>query len=200
MNKTLKYISVIFLMLFARGCDFYSTSLWIFQENGIADETNPLTQIFGVGWTGLVLVNIIILVIVSYCYYIYIFKYKVHKNLKIKPETFTDYASVLYYENKNQLWKLLYKVPTNKKAAIAHTGYIAIWAIIFASFMAMTHNLLQFYDNKYYDVYLETIKYPRVIFYTIMLSPLLFLSIKLYKREFAKYKELNSNFEKMRTI
>ena len=39
MNKKLKFLSVMFLLLFARGCDFYSTSLWIFQEGGLEHET-----------------------------------------------------------------------------------------------------------------------------------------------------------------
>ena len=63
----------MFLLLFARGCDFYSTSLWIFQEGGLEHETNPLTQIFGVGWNGLVMVNVIVITLISYCFYIYTF-------------------------------------------------------------------------------------------------------------------------------
>ena len=35
-----KFILLTFLLLFARGCDFYSTSLWFFQKDGIKDERN----------------------------------------------------------------------------------------------------------------------------------------------------------------
>ncbi len=191
MNKIIKYITVLFLLLFARGCDFYSTSLWIFQENGLTDETNPLTQLFGVGWNGLIVVNVVVVLIIAFCYYQYTFKYKVESKLIAKPETFKEYASILYYGKKNQLWKLLYKLPKNRKAAIAHSGYIAIWSVIFASLIVMTHNLLQFYDNKFYDVYLETVKYPKVLFYSIIFSPLVLLSYKLYKSEFELYEQLS---------
>lgn len=87
MNNKIKYISVIFLLLFARGCDFYSTSLWIFQEGGLEHKTNPLTQIFGVGRNMLVFVNVIIVALVSYCFYIYMFKYKVDVSLSPRLKT-----------------------------------------------------------------------------------------------------------------
>ena len=85
MNKKIKFLSVMFLLLFARGCDFYSTSLWIFQEGGLEHETNPLTQIFGVGWNGLVMVNVIVITLISYCFYIYTFKYNVVLSLSPSP-------------------------------------------------------------------------------------------------------------------
>ncbi|NOT36634.1 MAG: hypothetical protein HOP11_04595 [Saprospiraceae bacterium] len=188
MDKSLKYFLILFLLIFARGCDFYSTSLWIFQEGGLEDETNPLTQFFGVGWNGLVLVNIIVTIIIGYCFYIYMFKYKVIGNLKFIPESAIQYASILYYEKKNQLWKLLYKIPNNKLAAVAHTGYVATWGIIIASIIVTIHNLLQFYENQYYDIYLEFVKYPRPIFYIIIFSPMILLSLNLYNKEFQEYK------------
>ncbi len=177
----------MFLLLFARGCDFYSTSLWIFQEGGLEHETNPLTQIFGVGWNGLVLVNVIVLALISYCFYIYTFKYKVTGNLSLIPETAIQYVSILYYGRKNKIWKLLYTVPKNRFAAIAHTGYIATWGIIFASILVTIHNLLQFYDNPYYDIYLDSVKYPRLIFYTLIYCQLIYVAVNLYRKEFREY-------------
>lgn len=187
MNKKLKFLSVMFLLLFARGCDFYSTSLWIFQEGGLEHETNPLTQIFGVGWNGLIVVNVIVVALVSYCFYIYMFKYKIVVSLNPRPKTPIQYASILYYGQKNKIWKLLYKIPTNRFAAIAHTGYIGVWGIIFASFLVTIHNLLQFYDNPYYDIYLDFVKYPMFIFYTLIFSSLIYILISLYQKEFHEY-------------
>jgi len=177
----------MFLLLFARGCDFYSTSLWIFREGGLEHETNPLTQIFGVGWNGLVMVNVIVVALLSYCFYIYMFKYKVSVTLILIPETAIQYASILYYGQKNKIWKLLYKIPKNKLAAIAHTGYIGVWVIIIASFLVTIHNLLQFYDNLYYDIYLDFVKYPMFIFYTLIFSSMIYISISLYRKEFQEY-------------
>ena len=194
MNNKLKYISVILLLLFARGCDFYSTSLWIFQEGGLENETNPLTQFFGVGWNGLVLANIVVIILIAYCFYVYIFKYKVTQNLKLVPQTVLEYVSLLYYDQKNQFWKILYKIPRNKLAAIAHTGYIATWGIIFSSFLVTIHNLLQFYDNQYYHAYLEFVKFTSIAYYTvIVISPLFLVSVYLCRSEYKEYLNLRNN-------
>lgn len=194
MNKKIKFVAVLCLLLFARGCDFYSTSLWIFQENGLESETNPLTQLFGVGWNGHIILNVLIISLIAFCYYNYIFKYTIKDNLKFLPETTIQYASILYYGKKDQLLKLIYKIPNNKSAAIAHTGYIAIWGIIIASFIATLHNLLQYYDNPYYANYLEFVRFPKLIFYMIIFSPITILTLNLYRNEFQQYKNLrNSN-------
>jgi len=190
--KNIKFISVMFLLLFARGCDFYSTSLWIFQENGLEGEMNPLTQHFGVGWNGLVLANVAVLLLVGFCYYIYVFKYKMNNNLELKPKKALEYVSILYYGSKNKLWKLFYKVPKNRTVAIAHTGYIATWSIIIASFLAMAHTMLIFYGNYYYNSFMESIEYSMVVFYGIAFSPLIYFSIRLYKIEFKEYQKLKS--------
>ncbi|MBK8747870.1 MAG: hypothetical protein IPM04_08350 [Saprospiraceae bacterium] len=43
----IKFFLLTFLVLFSRGCDFYSTSLWFFDNP--TGETNPLYRYFGVG-------------------------------------------------------------------------------------------------------------------------------------------------------
>ncbi|MFM2395076.1 MAG: hypothetical protein RLZZ546_3059 [Bacteroidota bacterium] len=195
MNKKLKYLSVIFLLLFARGCDFYSTSLWIFEENGLAQETNPLARFFGVGWNGLVIVNIIATGIIAYCYYTYVFKYKINPNLNPKPNNFKEYISLLYFGHKNQFSKLLYKFPKNKVASTSHFGYIAIWGVIFGSFYAAMHNLLQFYNNETYDVILNFIHFRALFGYCMLFGPLIYLSIRLYKREYREYLQLGDGVD-----
>ena len=75
----LKFFLLTFLLLFARGCDFYSTSLWFFQPDGPSGETNPLVRIFGFGFTGLVVTNIIIVGLMIYAFYYYSFKYTTPK-------------------------------------------------------------------------------------------------------------------------
>ncbi len=54
----LKFFILTFFLLFARGCDFYSTRLWFFDDP--TGEQNPLYRFFGTGWTGLIIVNLII--------------------------------------------------------------------------------------------------------------------------------------------
>ena len=69
----LKFFLLTFLLLFVRGCDFYSTSLWFFDNP--SGEQNPLYKIFGVGWTGLIIANIVIVGLIIYAFYYYSFRY-----------------------------------------------------------------------------------------------------------------------------
>ena len=75
----LKFLTITFLLIFARGCDFYSTSLWFFEPGGMEGETNPLTSIFGVGWNGLIIANVIVIVPIIACYFFYEFSYRPKK-------------------------------------------------------------------------------------------------------------------------
>ncbi len=192
MRKSIKYIFAMFLLVFARGCDFYSTSLWIFEPGGLDNEVNPLTQLFGVGWNGLVLVNFVVCTFIAYCYYVYIYKYKLDLALNQVPTSAIEYASILYYKRKKQLWKILYKMPVDKKIASAHTGYVATWGAICASFLAAIHNLLIFYDNRYYSIYMEAVLYPMFVFYFSIITTLLYFTWRLWKMEFLEYQKMRT--------
>ena len=89
----IKFFLLTFLVLFSRGCDFYSTSLWFFDNP--TGETNPLYRYFGVGWSGLVIANVIIVGFIIYAFYYYSFKYS-HFKLVSKPEKLTDFVSEMY--------------------------------------------------------------------------------------------------------
>ena len=92
----LKFYFLTFMLLFSRGCDFYSTSLWFFQPNGMAGEMNPLTRYLGVGWNGLVITNAILIGLIIYAFYYFTFRYK-HIRLTTIPDNLIDYVSVIYY-------------------------------------------------------------------------------------------------------
>ena len=70
----IKFFILTIILLFARACDFYSTSLWFFDDP--TSETNPLYRFLGFGWTGLIIANIIIFGLIIYAFYFYSFKYK----------------------------------------------------------------------------------------------------------------------------
>ena len=55
-----RFVLTATLLVLARSGDLYSTSLWILQPGGLADETNPLTRLLGMGWQGLFLANILV--------------------------------------------------------------------------------------------------------------------------------------------
>ena len=177
----IKFFLLTFLVLFSRGCDFYSTSLWFFDNP--TGETNPLYRYFGVGWSGLVIANVIIVGFIIYAFYYYSFKYS-HFKLVSKPEKLTDFVSEMYFNEKGRFLEIFYTTPKNKKMLLAHAGYVSIRLVIFASFLATIHNLCQFYNVAIYNSYREIVQRPRFVIYGLMILSLFYFTYRLWRREY----------------
>ena len=175
------------LLLFARGCDFYSTSLWFFQENGMADETNPLTQFFGVGWNGLIIANVIVVSLILVAYYAYCFWYSPKRELKATPKNFKEYASLLYFETPHRFMHIMYKMPKSWKPYLAHIGYVLVRVLIIASFLATFHNINQFYGFSFYAQFREIVRRPRFVIYGLIGLSTVLIYVRLLKSEFNQY-------------
>jgi hypothetical protein len=185
-----KFYLLTILLLFARVCDFYSTGLWFFDNP--QGEQNPLYRFFNVGWTGLIIANCIVVALVIYAFYYYSFKYKTPKT-ELKPNRLTDFVSELYFNKKGHFLQVFYKSPTNKKVLLAHTGYIMIRAIIFASFLATIHNLCQFYNVPIYNSFRTLVIRPQFVIYGLMLLSIFFFAFQLWSREFECFKKNATN-------
>ncbi|MBL0105426.1 MAG: hypothetical protein IPP51_17585 [Bacteroidetes bacterium] len=181
--KKLKFTLLISLFLFARGCDFYSTSLWFFQPNGQEGEMNPLTSILGFGWTGLVTVNLILAGIIIYAFYYYTFRYKT-KQFNEKPNELKEFVSELYFNEKGHFYQVFYKSPKNKNVFLAHFGYVLLCTIIFGSFLATIHNLCQFYQVSAYGHFRELVKRPLYVIYGLIFLSGMFFLFRQWRREY----------------
>jgi hypothetical protein len=186
-----KFFLLTFLLLFARGCDFYSTSLWFFDNP--SGEQNPLYQFFGVGWTGLIIANIVIVGLIIYAFYFYSFRYTPTK-LNTKPKQLSDYVSEIYFNEKGRFLEVFYKTPKNKKTLLAHAGYVVIRTVIFVSFLATIHNLCQFYNVSIYNAFREIVARPLFVIYGLMILSLFGFAYRLWSKE---YKLCNSSFENL---
>jgi len=185
----LKFYLFTFLLLFSRGCDFYSTSLWIFEPGGLAHETNPLTRFFNVGWNGLLLANFIVVALIIAAYYYYSFHYR-RPSFDPQPNNYREYASLLYFNRKDRWHWLFYKLPHNRKASMAHMGYVLVRTVIVASLLATFHNLCQFYDIGFYNTYRELVGRPLYVIYALIGLTAVFFHRHLLQREF---RSLNGN-------
>lgn len=183
MTKKIRFFALVVLLLFARGCDFYSTSLWFFQPNGMQGETNPLTRYFGVGWNGLIIANLIVVGIIVAAYYYHSFRYKPGP-LPTTVSNFKEFVSVLYYGEKGKLYKFFFKMPIDKTIAIAHSGYVAIRVIIVGSFWATIHNLCQFYDVQWYNTFRIAVGRPHFVIVGTIIISLLYFQHQVLKREY----------------
>lgn len=187
-----KFFLLTFLLLFARGCDFYSTSLWFFDNP--TGETNPLYRFFGVGWSGLIITNIIIVGLIIYAFYYYSFRYATPK-IKTPPSGLADFVSELYFNEKGHFMEVFYKTPKNKKTFLAHTGYVLIRVMIFGSLLATMHNLCQFYNVPIYNSFRTVVVRPLYVIYGLILLSFLYFVYRIWNIEYQVSQNRSDKFE-----
>ncbi len=185
----LKFAALIFLLVFARGCDFYSTSLWFFDNP--KGETNPLYRFFGIGWTGLIIANIIIIGLVIYAVYYFYFRYQRPVNLTKEPKNYRELASLQYYNSTNKFYQIFYKTPQNKRVLFAHTGYVLTIVIIIASLLATIHNLSQYYGFTFYNQFRNIVGRPLFVIYGLTVLTFMLTYRQLLISEYKKYKNIS---------
>lgn len=183
----IKFLLLTLILLFARGCDFYSTSLWINEENGLNEEMNPLTQIFGMNWNGLILTNIILIGLIIWMSHYYHFRYNPQLNFNEIPKNYKEYISLLYYGKLNTFVKVFYKIPKNRKVLLGHLGYILIRVTIIASLLAAIHNTCQYHGYEIYDEFRNLVGQPLYVIYGLILISGVLISRKLFINEYKEY-------------
>ena len=176
-----KFFLLTFLLLFSRGCDFYSTSLWFFDNP--TGEQNLLYRFFGLGWTGLLVSNIIIVALIIYSFHYYTFKYRMD-HVSAKPNNLMDYVSERYYGKTGLFFQIFYKTPGNKNTLWGHMGYVLIRMVIIGSFLATIHNLCQFYNIPMYNTFREIVGRPLYIIYGLIFLSFIFFQYRLWNKEF----------------
>lgn len=176
----LKFFILTTILLFARGCDFYSTSLWFFDNP--TGEQNPLYKFFGVGWTGLIISNVIIVGLIIYAFYFYSFKYKTSR--QTSSNNLTDFISELYFNEKGRFYQIFYKTPKNKSTFLAHSGYVMVRVAIVGSFLATFHNICQYYNVTFYNTFREIVGRPLYVIYGLILFTFILSSYRLWSQEY----------------
>lgn len=188
----IKFILLSFLVLFTRGCDFYSTSLWYFDNPD--HESNPLASVLGFGWNGLIIANCIIVGVILYAHYYYSFKYKI-KLPTNRPLKLTEYISETYYNQKNKFYQVFYRLPKNKSVLIAHNGYVLTRATIFGSLLATFHNLCLYHEIEIYDAYNRLVLWPEYVVYGLIVICTCYFTMKLWKAEFTIARNMFNNMQ-----
>lgn len=186
----LTFVLLTFLLLFARGCDFYSTSLWFFQENGMQDEMNPLTRFFGIGWNGLILTNVILVAGIIGLFYYASFRYRARSDFQPQPNNLKEYASQLYFGVPNRFLSVFFRLPEQTSVLMAHMGFVLIRVLILASFLATIHNLGQFYQVALYQSFRELVGRPLYVIFAVIGISAFFFYLRFLSREFQAYQRL----------
>jgi hypothetical protein len=187
----LKFMLLTCLLIFSRACDFYSTSLWFFQPGGMESERNPLTYFLGVGWSGLIIANVIVVGAIIGMFYYYCFRYKRPIATPYKARNYWELASLHYFGRPDCYYQLFYKIPKNKHVLFAHLGYVGTIGCIAGSFIATFHNLSQFYGFPFYDRFREIVGRPLFVIYGLMILIAILLHRNLLKQEYRRYIDIS---------
>ena len=156
-------------------------------------QTNPLTRFFGVGWYGLIATNALIIAGIIAAYAFYVFKYRSEKTAQT-PDNVWQYISLLYFGKPGQLHKILYKMPVNRRALIAHTGFALLWTVIVGSILATVHNLCQYYEVSFYDNFREVVKRPLFVIYGLLAITLSLSTYLVWQDDYSRlYPEKSPN-------
>ena len=172
-----KFILVIFLMVISRFYDAYTTFIFI---PDLERETNFLVSMFGIGWTSILIVQIVVMCFLSYTAYIYYFKtikiIDFDENISLK-----QFISIFHFNNPNDFFKMFYKLPTNKHSFLYSLGAIVPKGLIIISLIAGTSTTMLILNDVYRTFYRE---YNVPIFlYASMAIILAVLSINFYRKE-----------------
>lgn len=181
-----KFFLLTIILLIARGCDFYSTSLWFFDNP--TGEQNLSYKYFGIGWTGLIIANIVVVGLIIYSFYFYSFKYKTTRHSS--SNNLTDFVSELYFNEKGRFSEVFYKTPKNKSTLLAHTGYVLVRVVIVGSFLATFHNICQFYNLTFYNTFREIVGRPLYVIYGLIIISFFYFSFRVWNYEYHFTKKL----------
>lgn len=184
--KSFQFAWMASLLVFARGCDFYSTSLWFFDDP--SGETNPLYRWLGIGWEGLIVVNVMVVALVLLAFYQHLFR-KQLPELQKMPGNMMEFIAVLYFQDAGKFYQVFYKSPMKNKVYIGHLGYVLFHTIVVASFLATVHNLCQYYQIPAYAEFREWVGRPLYFIYGLIILSMVFFSLRVWLLDYQKIKE-----------
>ena len=139
----------------------------------------------------MIIVNIIIVGLVIYAVHYFYFRYKRPANLTKEPKNYRELASLQYYNSTDKFYQIFYKTPKNKKALLAHTGFVLTIVIIIASFLATIHNLSQYYGLNFYNQFRNIVGRPLFVIYGLILLTFILTYRQLLVSEYKKYKKIS---------
>ena len=148
-------------------------------------EANPLVQFAGLGWSILLLINLLV-VLVS----ILLLAYSDKNNLSLFPKQqdyqFKEFISHYLYNERDSFHKIYFVVPYNRSAILHFYGYLLVRTLIAWSLCIVTHNfcLLTWKAYRGFVVAHHTWAY----LYLLLLPLTLFFFWKFFYNEFQVYR------------
>ncbi len=172
-----KFIIISILLIISRTFDAITT---YFYTPDLSHECNPLISIFGLGWIHLIVVQVLLIGIAIYLFHFYTFKkvdtVEFNKNTNLK-----EFVSIFNFNNKNNFYKIFYKLPTNKNALKYSLGYVLTYSLIFIGFIVGTSTTFLITSETYKQIY-KNYNVP-LLLYLMMMLTIIIISVKFYRNE-----------------
>lgn len=184
-NKTRTFIILAILVVVRRAYDVITTGLYIPDLEG---ETNIIVQLFGAGWTSVIIIQSLTIAVIIFLLHYYLFRYKPNypADRDLNKQQLISFIS---FNDTSSYRKVFYKLPANKQLLYAATGYIASMTLIAAGFVVGTSTTLLLISEGYRDIYR---KGGPAVLYTIILLAALFFVFRFYNLEYKKYMQVKS--------
>ena len=107
-----RFIFLASLLILTRIADAQTTYL---HTSDLKNEANPLSSFLGLGWTGLIIIQIIGLIFLIYSLWVYSFRQVEIPSFDRNIST-TKFISLFHFRETKSFDKLFYKLPTNRNS------------------------------------------------------------------------------------
>ena len=178
--KTSTFIILSILVVISRAFDVITTGLYIPDLEG---ETNIIVQLFGAGWTSVIIIQSLMIAAIIFLLHYYLFRYRPNYPAG-KDLNKQQLISYINFNDTTSYSKVFYKLPANKQVLYAATGYIASMTVITAGLVVGTSTTLLLISEDYRNLYR---KGGPATLYTIILLAALFFVFRFYNLEYKKY-------------
>jgi hypothetical protein len=175
-----RFIFLASLLILTRFADAQTTNL---HTSDLKNEANPLASFLGLGWTGLIIIQVIGLIFLIYSLWVHSFRQVEIPSFDRNIST-TKFISLFHFQDTKSFEKIFYKLPTNRNSLLSAIGFIMTFSLITISILVSISTTFLILSEKYRTFYSEY-RIP-LILYSFCFFIILFWSKHFYKNEMIK--------------
>jgi hypothetical protein len=181
-KKKLEFLILAFFLVLTRAWDIITTYT---VTPDLKTETNPLVSILGRGWVSVIISQIILVSIVIVLNHQSLFRIK-----SIYPSqkgySYKKFMMHYYFGKKENLIKIIYKLPQDKRTLIRLLGYVLPRALIVISIFISASSTFLIMSRDYKRFYAVA----RPYYYIVLIATAFLFIILFFKREYKIYQKI----------
>jgi hypothetical protein len=175
------FFLVVMSVIVLRALDLYITYRY---TPGLAAEWNPVVSLFGAGWTGLIIVQVLLIFIISVAMFFYFMREE--KTVAQADLSFQDFVYVYFFDKLRPWPERMFTFPYNFRTHMVFLGFILMVLAVFISIFAILHNVLLIAQIKWYCLFVG--QHYKVYFPVVFGMATIIAALIFFMKEFGKYK------------